>query len=420
MQSFGSDGAGTHQFAGLRDVAVGPDDVLAAADADGFKVKPYGFPGRCAGRTVTVTLAWGQAPTVGSDVVLGTPGADVVDALDGDDVVCGEGGDDVLRGAAGDDTLLGDFPYEQDAIPRPGMGSGYATLGADADNNTLETAFDISDNFSLAEDPDIFDSTEVLHTTVASTGNGQGDYFKVDLAAGTVITLDIDGIADPNVHDSWIRLLDSNGEIVAENDDGGGDPGSATNRDSSLVHSVEETGTYYIVEGRWSPESEEGWEESVPEGSTYELNVSVEFPPEPAEPGTAGSDRLIGGRGNDLLDGGLGKDLLVGGQGEDSFRFSTEIGEGNVDEIRDFTVGEDLILLDSEIFAGLGDAGPLSFGAFHSSAGGMAQDGDHRLVYDTDDGLLAYDADGSGEDDAIVFAELNASLGLSGSDFLIV
>ena len=50
----------------------------------------------------------------------------------------------------------------------------------------------------------------------------------------------------------------------------------------------------------------------------------------------------------------------------------------------------------------------------------MAQDGDHRILYDTDDGLLSYDADGSGEDDAIVFAELDASLGLSGSDFLIV
>ena len=199
-------------------------------------------------------------------------------------VLTGQGGDDVLRGAGGDDTLLGDFPYQQEAIPRPGMGSGYATLGADADNNTLETAFDISDNFSLTEDPDIFNSTDVLHTTVESTGNGQGDYFKVDLAAGTVITLDIDGIADPNVHDSWIRLLDSNGDIVAQNDDAGGDPGSATNRDSSLVYSVEETGTYYILEGQWSPTSSD-FDPSVPEGSTYKLNVSVEFPPEPAEPG---------------------------------------------------------------------------------------------------------------------------------------
>ena len=79
-----------------------------------------------------------------------------------------------------------------------------------------------------------------------------------------------DGIADPEVHDSWVRLLDSNGDIVAENDDGGGDPGSATTRDSSTVYVVEETGSYYILEGQWSPDVEgDGWSEAVPEGSTY-------------------------------------------------------------------------------------------------------------------------------------------------------
>ena len=94
----------------------------------------------------------------------------------------------------------------------------------------------------------------LLHTTVNATGNGQGGYYKIDLAAGTVITIDIDGIADPDVHDSWVRLLDSNGDIVAENDDGGGDPGSVTGRDSSVVSIIEETGSYYILEGSWSPD----------------------------------------------------------------------------------------------------------------------------------------------------------------------
>ena len=86
-------------------------------------------------------------------------------------------------------------------------------LPADATNNSIAAAYDISDSFSLASDPDIFDSTTVLHTTVNATGNGKGGYYKVNLAAGTVITIDIDGIADPNVHDSWLRLLDSDGNI---------------------------------------------------------------------------------------------------------------------------------------------------------------------------------------------------------------
>jgi hypothetical protein len=115
----------------------------------------------------------------------------------GNNVLTGQGGSDRLFGGRGNDTLLGDFAYEGDAAPQPGMGTGYATLGPDATNNTIATAFDISDNFSLTEDPDIYDSTTVLHTTVNATGTGEGGYYRIDLAAGTVITIDIDGIADP-------------------------------------------------------------------------------------------------------------------------------------------------------------------------------------------------------------------------------
>ncbi|TNC49170.1 hemolysin [Rubellimicrobium rubrum] len=333
----------------------------------------------------------------------------------------GQGGADTLVGDDGDDTLLGDFAYAGDAPPRPGLGSGYTTLGPDATNNSIATALDISNNFSLAEDPDIFDSTTQLHTTVNAVGTGEGGYYRIDLAAGTVITIDIDGIADPNVHDSWVRLLDSDGDIVAQNDDGGGDPGSTTSRDSSTVFVVQETGTYYILEGSWSETAPgDGWSETVPEGSAYELNVSVEFPPAPAAPGEAGADRLIGGRGSDLLDGGLAADTLLGGQGEDSFRFSTALGAGNVDRIGDFDVGDDLILLDQRIFTSLGGDGPLSLEAFHRSSSGVAQDATDRIIYDTDNGALLYDADGSGSSDAILFARLSSGLRLSAEDFEII
>ncbi len=339
----------------------------------------------------------------------------------GANILTGQGGDDTLRGGAGDDILFGDFADQGDAPPEPGMGSGYATLGPDATNNSIETAFDISDNFSLTEDPDIFDSTSVLHTTVNATGNGEGGYYSIDLAAGTVISIDIDGIADPDIHDSWVRLLNSDGEIVAENDDGGGDPGSTSSRDSSTVFTVEDSGTYYIVEGSWTPTAPGGgWTEAVPDGSTYELNVSVEFPPAPIQPGEAGEDRLIGGRGSDLLDGGLAADTLIGGEGEDSFRFSTALGDGNVDRIRDFDVAEDLILLASDIFTEIGELGALAFGAFHRSSAGTAQDADDRIIYDTDSGSLSYDADGSGEFEAIQFAQLSVGLNLSADNFYII
>jgi hypothetical protein len=75
------------------------------------------------------------------------------------------------------------------------------------------------------------------------------------------------------------------------------------------------------LEGSWTGAPPDGFEETVPVGSTYEVNVSVEFPPAEALPGVAGSDTLTGGLGNDLLDGGLKADRLTGGAGEDSFRF---------------------------------------------------------------------------------------------------
>jgi Ca2+-binding RTX toxin-like protein len=336
-------------------------------------------------------------------------------------VLTGQGGNDTIRGGGGDDTLLGDFAYQGDIPPSPGMGTGYATLGPDATNNSIATAFDISNNFSLAADPDIFDSTTTLHTTVNATGNGQAGFYSINLAAGTVITIDIDGIADPDVHDSFLRLLDSNGNVVAENDDGGGDPGSNSGRDSSAVFVVQTTGTYYIEEGSWTPDAPgSGWTPAVPDGSTYKVNVSVEFPPAPAQPGVAGADTLLGGTGNDLLDGGLKADTLTGGAGEDSFRFSTALGNGNVDHITDFSVAHDSILLDNLIFTEVGADGALGLTAFFKSAAGLAHDADDRIIYDTDSGFLSYDADGTGSVAGIHFARLGANLNLSAADFTII
>ena len=174
------------------------------------------------------------------------------------------------------------------------------------------------------------------------------------------------------------------------------------------------------MEGSWTEDSPDGWTPVVPEGSTYELNVSVDLPPPPARPGSAGADDLRGGRGGDLLDGGLGADTLTGGSGEDSFRFSTEPGDDNVDLIRDFEVGQDLVLLDGGIFSDLSGDGALAFGAFRSNAAGVAFDDDDRILYDTDDGFLSYDFDGSGEGEALRFARLSTHLDLSANDFVVV
>lgn len=366
-------------------------------------------------------------PTSGGDTYISIEnlsGSGFNDRMNGDgaaNLLTGQGGNDQLFGGAGDDTLLGDFDSQIAPPPVLGMGTGYATLGADATNGSIATAFDITNNFSLTSDPFIFDSTTVPHTTVNAVGNGQGGYYRIDLAAGSVLSVDIDGIADPDVHDSWLRILDADGNIVAQNDDGGGDPGSSTTRDSSAVFVVPESGTYYILEGQWSPDAPgDGWVPTVPVGSNYTLNVSVEVPPGPSQPGASGDDRLVGGAGSDLLDGGLGADTMIGGLGDDTFRFSSALGAGNIDLINDFRAADDVIQLDDRIFAAAGVAGTLAMGAFHQSASGVAQDANDRIIYNTATGSLSYDADGSGSGAAVEFARLSAHLNLSAADFFII
>ncbi|MFN3216785.1 MAG: calcium-binding protein [Acidimicrobiales bacterium] len=96
----------------------GFDDVVAVDGAVPFRIwgdatdllvpdRPVTSVRRCAGRSVTVEVRFGEQPTDGDDVILGTPGDDVIDALGGNDIVCALGGDDIVRGARGNDILIG-------------------------------------------------------------------------------------------------------------------------------------------------------------------------------------------------------------------------------------------------------------------------------------------------------------------------
>ena len=133
--------------------------------------------------------------------------------------------------------------------------------------------------------------------------------------------------------------------------------------------------------------------------------------------GNAVANRLTGGDGNDTLKGGGGADILTGGAGADRFVFDTALAADNVDDIRDFTVGTDLLLLDDDVFTAL-KAGRLGEGRFH--AGAAAHDADDRLIFDAKTESLFYDADGTGAGAQVKIATLDKVAALSASDFLIV
>jgi Ca2+-binding RTX toxin-like protein len=465
--------------------------------------------------------------TVGVTADLTQPGEDTLvsiegfagsafnDKLTGDagaNVLVGQGGNDTLKGGAGDDVLDGDFtPIPPTGI---GFGSGYATLDGTAKNNSLAAAFDITNNFTAAADPDIFDSDTVPHTTVNATGNGQSGFYKLTLEKGATLSVDIDHIADPDVHDSWILLIRDNGAggvLVANNDDNGGDPGSVSGRDSALTYTVTQAGTYYIQVGAWvDGASPSGFSPTVPVGSTYEVNVSV-APADVGMPnvgsagdetlyggdgndtlmgragadvlnggngadtasyagslaavvaslinpaintgdakgdsyisiehltgssfddtlqgsdgrniliGGAGDDAIRGNGGNDTLAGGLGQDTLQGGAGLDAFLFDTVPAEpANVDGILDFNAADDAIWLDNAAYTALTALGGLAASAFKDTADG-AKDANDRIIYNSANGNLYYDADGSGGAFGnIKIASLTGTPGLTAADFIVV
>jgi serralysin len=137
--------------------------------------------------------------------------------------------------------------------------------------------------------------------------------------------------------------------------------------------------------------------------------------------GNSGKDRLNGADGNDYLNGGHGNDVMTGGNGNDIFVFNKKLNKSsNVDGITDFTVGEDQIYLENAVFKKLKTTGELSEAAFVKNESGRAQDKSDRIIYDTNDGYLYYDADGKGSSKAVKFALLDKHLDLTYHDFLVV
>ena len=135
--------------------------------------------------------------------------------------------------------------------------------------------------------------------------------------------------------------------------------------------------------------------------------------------GNAGANVINALGGADLLQGMAGKDTLTGGAGADKFVFNTALNAAtNVDTITDFSVVDDIIRLDDAHFAGIGPAGVLNADAFH--IGAVAADAQDRIVYDSANGLLFFDANGSAAGGSTLFANLTPGLALSNTDFYVV
>lgn len=126
---------------------------------------------------------------------------------------------------------------------------------------------------------------------------------------------------------------------------------------------------------------------------------------------------IVGNAARNIIDGGNGNDILVGLGGADIFRFTSRPGPSNIDQIADFTPGQDLIALSRTVF----DV-PIAGGAIMPESfyyGAAAHDSNDRFLYDAATRTLRYDPDGTGAAAAAELATFSPGVVLTHADFTI-
>jgi Ca2+-binding RTX toxin-like protein len=146
--------------------------------------------------------------------------------------------------------------------------------------------------------------------------------------------------------------------------------------------------------------------------------------------GGNGNDRLHGEEDHDLLAGQLGNDFLSGGKGKDTFVFDTRLAKTNqsnksynFDKVADFNVKDDTFHLDNAVFKKLGkgtEAKPGQINKAYFQVGERADDRNDFIMFNKKTGVLSYDADGSGNGQAIEFAQIKKGLAITYKDFFVI
>lgn len=326
-----------------------------------------------------------------ADGITGNAGRNILFGYAGDDLLLGMDGDDVIRGGHGADTMDGGagrdwvrYVGSNQGVRvdlNPGLDGFQQASGGDAEGDVLSNFEDIQGS---EHDDEL-------------TGDGLGNYILGfegdDLIVGGAGNDTIRGgtgadTMDGGVGDDLLQYIDAGGAVSVD-----------LNADVSGVQSASGAGaTGDVISGF----------EHVHGGAHDDLLV-----------GNGVRNTLYGNGGRDTLNGGDGKDVLRGGADEDSFVFDSVVNAGNFDRIIDFTPGEDEIVLDSAVFAGL-SAGTLAATQFVANATGLAETAEHRVIYDTGTGWLYFDADGTGAADGVRFADLSSLPAIGVDDFTIV
>lgn len=429
-------GTGSQAMLGVTDFVVHPDAAFAIRDTGGqdlidlqsltrscmLDLRPGSFSdinGYAGNVAITAdTIIEDARGGAGADTLIGNDVANRLEGGAGNDTIIGGNGDDVLVGGRGIDTMRGgrgDDTYEvsdaTDAIDEVSdAGSGQDTVRASVSFSLDSTRITGAvENLSLTGTASIDAAGNDLNNVL--TGNaganrlsgGDGDDILIGLSGSDTLSggRGTDVLRGGSGNDRYI--VESASDRIDELSD-----------DADGIDTVQANMTFSLASVRIS-----GAVENLVLSGNGNINGSGNGLDNMIS-GNAGSNSLYGGAGNDVLSGGAGRDTLVGGSGRDVFLFGAPLdGRTNVDRILDFRAVDDTIYLDDQIFTRLGAGGRLAATAFVRTASGRATDGKDRIIYDTDDGSLFYDPDGTGVKAAIKFAVLAKGLQLTASDFFV-
>lgn len=294
----------------------------------------------------------------------------------GANILTGGGGEDIMRGLGGNDTYYADTSNSDLILEN--VGEGYDRIYA-------------TDTFSIKTGSEV----EFLASANASAvwglrlyGNAFAQTIQGDAGANI-----INGLAGADAMSGYggndLYFVDNGGDVVNEA------AGQGSDRVMASVSYALQAGQSIEVLS------------TTAAGGTGAINLT----------GNEFGQTLSGNAGANILDGRGGADYIVTGAGADIVVFSTALGSGNVDTVSDYSVASDSIRLSSSVFSAL-SLGALSSGAFaFASAAAQADD---RIIYDSANGALYYDADGAGGVARTRFATLSSGLAMSAAEFTIV
>ncbi|MDO9105950.1 MAG: autotransporter-associated beta strand repeat-containing protein [Methylovulum sp.] len=349
-----------------------------------------------------------------ANTLIGQDGNDSLAGRVGNDRLDGGTGNDLLRGGAGDDLFTGDTSGNDHYLG--GTGIDTVDYSESADGITVNLMTTVEQPISTGSGTDILIGIENLLGSFFNDdirGNDQANTLiglgGADIMRGKGGNDTLDGgtgndILKGNYGDDTLQGGEDN-DIVRGGLGNDRFTGSTAGDDRYFGGAGSDTLKYSQSPDGVSVSLMINGSQTTSIGSGSDFLVSIEN-----LVGSRFNDNLVGDANANRLGGGRGSDTLSGGAGADRFIFSTALVNKHIDTLTDFNSGEDIIELSAGIFTAY--AGQVGQTVGLSST----------LSYDAGTGMLAYDADGLGEEAATEIAIIGLSghpAGL-GDEFLII